>query len=191
LLLPLPGERAQNKMVPKGIRNFPQNDNPPSSAAVLLLIFPVNSEPYTVFIKRTEYPGVHSGQISLPGGRIEATDVDLQHTALRETSEELGISSDNIKIIGKLSPLFIPVSRFEVNPYVGYTNYKPDWKPDFNEVTYAIETSIKELSSPQVVKSEIWHIHGNNLNVPFYHVKNEKIWGATAMIIAEFLEMLI
>ncbi len=177
-------------MAPRGIRNFTLNENPPISAAVLILIFPANSEPFTVFMKRNEYPGIHSGQISLPGGKFEETDANLQQTALRETSEELGILSEKIKLIGKLSPLFIPISRINVHPFIGFVDVKPKWKPDFNEVTYLIETSIKDLSSPLAVKSEIWQLHGNNLEVPFYLLYNEKIWGATAMIIAEFLEVL-
>ena len=189
MLLPLPGEKVQLRMAPKGIRNFPPNKNMPNPAAVLILLFPVIDEPYTVLMKRTEYQGAHSGQISLPGGKIEAIDVDLAQTALRETKEELGILSEKINIIGKLTPLFIPVSGFDVHPYVGVITEKPDWNPDLNEVSYLIETSISELASAAVIKSEMRQLFGNELEVPFYHLHNEKIWGATAMMISEFLQI--
>jgi 8-oxo-dGTP pyrophosphatase MutT (NUDIX family) len=190
LLLPLPGEPSQLGMAPKGIRNFPLDKNIPKPAAVLMLFYPVDGEPYTVLMKRSEYPGAHSGQISLPGGRIEALDADLKQTALRETSEELGISPDKINVIGKLTPMYIPVSGFDVHPFLGFTFEKPDWKPDLSEVSYLIELSVNELTSPGVVKYEMWQLHGNELEVPFYLIHNEKIWGATAMIIAEFLQIL-
>jgi 8-oxo-dGTP pyrophosphatase MutT (NUDIX family) len=177
-------------MAPRGNRNFPENPGIPNPAAVLILLFPVSNVPYIVFMKRAEYPGIHSGQISLPGGRTEKGDTGLENTALRETTEELGIVSDNIKIIGKLSPLLIPVSGFVVHPFVGVVPYKPKWEPDKNEVSYLIESPVVELASRDNIKNEIWKLHGRKVEVPFYLVKDEKIWGATAMIISEFLEIM-
>ena len=190
LIKPLPGESAQLKMAPRGIHNFPNAIKNPSPAAVLLLLFPDKDIPYTVFIKRSEYQGAHSGQISLPGGKIEKSDATLEETALRETSEELGFFTKDIKILGKLSPLFIPVSGFNVHPFLGVIQNKPRWNPDKTEVTYIIETSVQELSSPKIIKSEQWQLHGTLREVPFYLIQNEKLWGATAMIVSEFLEII-
>jgi 8-oxo-dGTP pyrophosphatase MutT (NUDIX family) len=185
----LPGQQAQLKMAPKGIRNV-QVGSGLIPASVLILIYPVNDEPWTVCIKRNEYPGAHSGQISLPGGKKEPGDLNLEHTALRETSEELGIQAESIRILGKLSTLTITFSGFEVHPFVGMIDHKPEWNPDKDEVTYLIETPVKTLSSAKTIKHEMWHLREEMIKVPFFNVKNEKIWGATAMILSEFIEVL-
>jgi 8-oxo-dGTP pyrophosphatase MutT (NUDIX family) len=175
-------------MAPKGIKNFPVSPGI-IPASVLILIYPENNEPWTVFIKRNEYPGAHSGQISLPGGKKEPNDMNLEHTAIREASEELGIREESIRIIRRLSPLTISVSGFEVHPFVGTIDVKPEWKPDKNEVTYLIETPLKNLLSAKAIKHEMWQLRGEMLKVPFFGVKKEKIWGATAMIFSEFIEI--
>ncbi len=186
---PLPGKKAQDKMLPPGVRNF----SPPKTAtpaSVLFTLYPVMDEPWIVFIKRTEYSGAHSGQISLPGGKIEKTDKDFEFAALRETSEELGVPMEDIKIVGKLSLLHIPVSGFEVHPYIGILNTKPEWKTDANEVSYLIETPISNIIKPDAVKIELWNLRGAATEIPFYYINGEKIWGATAMMVSEFLEIL-
>lgn len=189
MVYPLPGEAAQYLMAPQGRRNFPRAKDS-STAAVLLLLYPVNNQPWIVFIKRPEYEGAHSGQVSFPGGKVEASDKSLYDTALRETSEELGITTSDLNFIGPLSPLHIPVSAFDVHPFIASCNQKPKWNPDPNEVTYILETSIENLLKPETAKKEIWTIRNEKVEVPFFHVENEKIWGATAMIISEFLTIL-
>jgi 8-oxo-dGTP pyrophosphatase MutT (NUDIX family) len=141
-------------------------------------------------MKRPDYDGAHSGQISFPGGKVETDDENLEQTALRETSEELGILKNKIQILGKLSPLKIQVSGFEVNPFVGFINEKPFWKPDPDEVAYLIEAPVTELLNPSISKIENWKLHNTNVDVPFYKIENEKIWGATAMILSEFIEII-
>jgi len=175
-------------MAPQGKQNF-QDMATKTRAAVLILLYPVKNEPWTIFIKRPEYKGAHSGQVGLPGGKIESSDENLEFTALRETSEELGIQKQII-IIGSLSSLVISVSNFEVYPFAGYLKNKPDWKPNSGEVKYVIEAPIAALLNPVSQKTEKWNMHGTEIDVPFYHIKNEKIWGATAMIISEFLEII-
>ena len=188
LTKPLPGEIAQFKMAPEGRRNF-KNAEKTTQAAVLILLYPKNDEVYTVFMKRPEYEGIHAGQISFPGGKYELTDPDYEYTALRETSEELGVPERTIKIIGKLTQLHIPVSGFNVHPYIGFTSKMPNWKPDPIEVTKVIETPLSLLADPSCIMNEIWNLHNTNLNVPFYNIGNEKIWGATAMILSEFIDI--
>lgn len=141
-------------------------------------------------MKRPEYEGSHSGQISLPGGKIEINDTSLAHTALRETNEELGISEENIQILGNLTSLKIQVSGFEVNPFVGFLKVKPLWKPDPNEVKYLIETPVNTLLDPSTTMVENRNLHNKNIDVPFFYIRNEKIWGATAMILSEFVEII-
>jgi 8-oxo-dGTP pyrophosphatase MutT (NUDIX family) len=182
---PLPGIDAQFLMAPSGRKEF-MYPGVPEKAAVLLLIYPKNQEPHIVFIKRPEYPGAHSNQISFPGGKYEQIDSDLKTTAIRETIEELGDKLDNIEIIGKLTPLLIPVSGFEVHPFVGSINYKPIWNPDPKEVLYILESSIRLLNNPETKKIETWNFKGADREVPFYKINKEKIWGATAMILSEY-----
>lgn len=186
LTLPLPGEEAQYALAPQGRRNFPEN-KVKTTAAVMILLFPIHDEPWLVFIKRPEYNGAHSGQVSFPGGKVESEDISLYHTAMRETSEELGIKKESIQYVGKLSPLLIPVSGFHVYPFVGSCSTNPNWNPDKEEVKYTIESPVSALQNNETIKTEIWNLHGHELEVPFYFVKEEKIWGATAMILAEFL----
>jgi 8-oxo-dGTP pyrophosphatase MutT (NUDIX family) len=158
----------------------------PELAAVMLLVFPVNNIPNIVFIKRPIYDGAHSNQVSFPGGRFEKIDIDLATTAIRETQEELGINLNNIKIIGKLTPLLIPISGYEVHPYVGVLEHQPTWQPDPEEVLYTIDVPLKNIFEKENQKKENWIFNGIDREVPFYAVNSEKIWGATAMILAEF-----
>jgi 8-oxo-dGTP pyrophosphatase MutT (NUDIX family) len=182
---PLPGNEAQFKMAPNFRKDFP-NSGIPEKASVLLLLYPVDNKPYIVFIKRTEYQGAHSNQISFPGGKYEDSDITIQTTAIRETQEELGNQLDGIEIIGCLSTLLIPVSGYEVHPFVGYLNYYPGWNPDPKEVSYLIETPVELINDPETKTVEIWNFEGIEREVPIYKIKNEKIWGATAMILSEF-----
>jgi hypothetical protein len=82
------------------------------------------------------------------------------------------------------------VSGFDVHPFAGFVREKPEWNPDLNEVSYLIEASLKEIINPKIIKQETLQIRGHELEVPFYAIHNEKIWGATAMILAEFIEII-
>lgn len=185
----LPGERSHIKMIPSVRRSF-KNNLQDKSAAVLILLFREDSEIKIAFIKRTEYEGVHSGQISFPGGMKEVSDRDLLHTSIRETSEETGINSEDIKVLGRISPLYIPVSNFEVQPYVAYMEYTPCFQPDPIEVDHMINVPLKHLMNKEYRKKEKWNLSGEKTWVPFYSFKNYKIWGATAMMLSEFLDII-
>lgn len=160
-------------------------------ASVLILLYPENEVVNTLLIKRTSGYGPHSGQISLPGGMWTSTDRDEKDTALRETAEETGINKRDIIILGKLTNLLIPVSNAEVSPFVGYIDYKPVFNPDPLEVEYLIEIPMKTLLNPEFVKKEEMLLSGRPVNVPYYLLKGEKVWGATAMILAEFIDLVI
>jgi 8-oxo-dGTP pyrophosphatase MutT (NUDIX family) len=183
----LPGESAHKKMAPS---NRPlKRDTNCQLAGVMLLLYQVNEDLFTAFMKRTEYPGVHSGQISLPGGRYEATDENLLKTALRETEEEFGIPQKNIEIIGNLTPLHIPVSGFDVYPFIGYLKAKPLFKTDPEEVAYLIEVSADFLCKPEIKKVENRIQNNKKICIPYFEINKNKIWGATAMILNEFIEI--
>ncbi len=190
LLLPLPGKDTQLLMAPRGRR--PENHGMPErQASVLLLLYPEKESTRIVFIKRNDYDGIHSGQVSFPGGRVEETDENFAATALRETNEEIGIAMNEIEIIGRLSPLHIPVSNYLVNPFVGYMNQKPEFQPNPGEVKYIITADLKIFQDPTILVNEEWDLFGELVKVPFYHVSNHKVWGATAMILSEFLQIMV
>jgi 8-oxo-dGTP pyrophosphatase MutT (NUDIX family) len=185
----LPGEKAQLMMAPTFRGGFPQQDEP-ARAAVLALLYPSGGETHLVFMKRNEYDGPHSAQISFPGGAWETKDGSLKNTAIRETREELGIYS-GIEILGRLTPLYIPVSHFKVFPFLGWSSCKPLFRPDASEVQYLIEVSLRELLDPENTQSEVMHHHGRSIEAPFYQVGTEKIWGATAMMLSEVLQLAV
>jgi 8-oxo-dGTP pyrophosphatase MutT (NUDIX family) len=185
---PLPGVEAQLRMSPSAIR-MSSSGKRIKKSGVLLLLYPCHGSIRIVFIKRTEYEGVHSGQVSFPGGKYEETDLTMAGTALRETMEETGIPVDEIKIIGQLTPLHIPVSQTDVFPYVGISYNRPVFKHNPAEVEYLIEAGIDELLDPANKKYEIMSIAGNDIEVPYFDIQNNHIWGATAMILSEFLEI--
>jgi 8-oxo-dGTP pyrophosphatase MutT (NUDIX family) len=186
---PLPGKDAQYRMAVTFRQNLP--DLPPKyHAGVLILLYPHQEELNVVFMKRPEYNGAHSGQISLPGGRNELCDKNMKDTALRETEEELGINRQNIQLIGKLTPLYIPISETKVYPFVGYSSFKPDFKPNQREVAYLIENKLSDFFSPQNVKSQAYQSAEYSGLMPYYDIQHEKIWGATAMIISELVAVL-
>lgn len=186
---PLPGISAQGKMAPEIRTGFEHDDNC-RSAAILIVLFPDEGSIHTVFMKRNEYDGPHSGQISFPGGMQEETDHDLMDTALRETEEEIGIHVDKQEVLGELTSLFIPVSNFCVTPYIGWLNDRPDFLPDRSEVQYLLIPTLDELMDPSNQYKEIIHRHGNDLLTPYIRIEEDIIWGATAMILSEFMELI-
>ncbi len=185
----LPGNDAHSRMEPELKHDF-LNEKNCREAAVLILLYPVNASLKIVFIKRNEYDGPHSGQISFPGGMKEDSDPDFTYTALRETEEETGVPSQKIEILGKLSKFFIPVSNFCVHPFVGWMDDAPEFKPDHSEVQYLICPSLAELSDPRNRKKGTFSRRGTIISTPYIDIEGEMIWGATAMMLNEFIELI-
>ena len=189
LLKPLPGIAAQEIMGAR-VKEMPliiPGDARPS--AVLSLLFLHNDILHTLLIKRTDDGRAHSGQISFPGGRYEPSDADLKATALREANEEVGIISDEVEMLGALTPLYIPVSNFVVNPFIGYSLKQPFYTPSSNEVARIIEVPLEELLHPErKTKVEVTSPVDKTFRrtVPAYKLNDGTIiWGATAMILSE------
>ncbi len=159
-------------------------------AGVLILIFPRKGELSTLLIKRTEYPGPHSGQVSLPGGKREITDRSIIYTALREAGEETGIDAGDITVLGTLTPLYVHISNLEVSPVVGYTDRPPDFRINSKEVEYLILISLKNLLGNTVKTEKNLKIRDEIICAPGYLIDNEYVWGATAMILSEFIEII-
>lgn len=183
----LPGERAQVLMAPT-FRGHVSSPDKAVDAAVLALFYPSNGQLSLVFIKRNEYDGPHSAQISFPGGIREPGDLTLKDTALREAREEVGINGE-IEVLGSLTPLHIPVSNFMVFPYVGWMKETPYFFPDPSEVQYVVEAPLHTLLDPSNRDSETRYHHEMPIEAPYYRVGEEKIWGATAMILSELLQL--
>lgn len=186
---PLPGPWAQVAMAPRPRTLRPAEDASPRQAGVLLLLYPLDGEPYLVLTVRTPNLNHHSGQISLPGGGWEDQDDSLQKTALRETEEELGIDSADVEVLGPLTPLYIPPSNNCVYPYVALAPRRPDFHPDPIEVADLLEVPLSLLADPAIRREEEWIWRDAPLHVPFYAVDKHKVWGATATILAEFLAL--
>jgi 8-oxo-dGTP pyrophosphatase MutT (NUDIX family) len=161
-------------------------------SSVLLLLYPDGESINTVLIQRPKYAGVHSGQISFPGGKHEKDDVDFSYTAIRETYEEVGVEMSSIHLIGQLTELYIPPSNFMVYPFVGYTNEKPKFKPDNTEVSKIIHVNIFDFLDEKnvILNGEIMVRFGIKLKIPYYKIEDNIIWGATAMIMSEFVEII-
>lgn len=186
---PLPGKKHQYLMAPE-IRMSAGKRSGKTKAAVLVCLFEGKNDLQTVFIKRTEYDGPHSGQISFPGGMWKATDNNLEETALRETMEETGIRSEHARILGSLSPLHIPFSNTTVYPFVAFYDHEPFFRIDEKEVSYLILANLRFFLDLRNRKKEKWLLAGKETEVPFFQLDNNKIWGATAMILSEFLAVI-
>ncbi|MFZ6051263.1 NUDIX hydrolase [Halocola ammonii] len=192
----LPGETSHQKMMsysrPTAAEAF-KHKVPPRQSGVLLLLYPKAGEMHTVFIKRPSYEGVHSAQISFPGGRHEPGDSDLKETALREAEEEVGVKRSDIKIIGQLSELYIPPSNFLVYPSVGMIDYEPQFVPEEREVDQIIESSLQTIISEETIEEREIFIKNYNRHIvaPTFQIQGHTIWGATAMILAEFKDLVL
>lgn len=191
---PLPGKEAHIKMSPQPVdlRRFepklPENHR---KSGVLLLFYPTSEGSFFPLIKRPIYPGVHSGQVAFPGGKMEPEDETIVQTALREAEEEIGINRSKVTILGNLSDLFIPTSNFLVSPVVGFTEQKPDLIPEEKEVSRIISTELLQLFDPMVRKQKVLELRPNLLlNTPYFDIDGEIVWGATAMILSELIQIL-
>ncbi|WP_369049020.1 CoA pyrophosphatase [Tenacibaculum sp. UWU-22] len=191
----LGGLKTQYKLAPATRLQYTpekiKNKNP-KKAAVLALFYPDKNNKTTFLLtKRASYNGTHSGQISFPGGKTEKTDLNLQETALRETYEEVGVSTPTIKVIRELTDIYIPPSNFLATPFIAYTNTQPNFKYN-SEVAELIEVLASDLLNKlNLTSAKISTPYMKNVTVPCFKLNNYVVWGATAMILAEIKELLI
>jgi 8-oxo-dGTP pyrophosphatase MutT (NUDIX family) len=170
--------------------NISRSKNKARQSAVLILIYPIDNIPHVLFIKRAKDKTVHSGQISFPGGKKENSDSSHIDTALREAEEEVGISKDYVEILGQLSKFYIPPSNFDVYPIIGVSSKQPRFVTN-HEVDMIIEVEIRDLTNEQnQTYKKIKISDGNEYVVPCYYIKKNVIWGATAMILSELMNLL-
>ncbi len=186
----LPGMEAQLRMAPetRKVELRKKADADTRHSAVLMLFFPKNEQVCLVMIKRAADNSVHSNQIAFPGGKRETEDISLMHTALRETHEEIGIHPSEVKIIGQLSDLYIPPSNFMVTPFVGIMEKEPVFDPN-EEVERVLVVPLSDLlSRKNTTEKEISTRIGEWI-VPCYTLDGEIVWGASAMMLAEWLAL--
>jgi len=191
---PLPGWEAQKVLSPVKSERYRLNEASSKKAGVLALLFPdKNKHLQLVFIKRPDINPLdkHSGQVSFPGGKYEVNDIDLSDTAIREAHEEIGLIKNDIQIIGHLSPIYVFVSNFLVQPTVAYIDYSPNFILQESEVDYIITAPIFTLLEPSTIKQMNLTIRGIEMkNVPYFNLDGEILWGATAMITSELIHVI-
>lgn len=185
----LPGELAHKEMAPihRPLPSEARQWSDTKYSGVLVLMYPNNDRIHTALMMRPDYQGVHSNQVSFPGGRKEESDEDIQFTALREAEEELGIRKEKVSVIGHLSELYIPPSKSLVTPVLAYSEERPEFIPDKREVEALIEADLFDMfESKHFNNTEIVTSKYLLREVPAILYQGYTIWGATAMILNEF-----
>jgi len=192
---PLPGEKAQYRMASYTrkdieLRNIKPRDDV-RVAAVLAMLYPKDGESHIALMQRTDR-GAHAGQVSFPGGGVEEQDNDLIDTALREAQEEVNIQPNDVQILGELTPLHIPISNSMVHPIVGYSHVVPDYVAEPEEVKAVIEAPLADFFNPDKLKTTDMRVPTGFVlkDTPYFDIKDYVVWGATAMMMNELLEVI-
>ena len=190
----LPGIKAQKLMAPiidldeRFMQHLAAKARP---GAVLILFYGDHRQICFPLIQRPVYNGTHSGQISLPGGKMDPGDPDLIFTALRETEEEIGVPAKQIEVIAELTPLYIPVSNFLIHPVVGVMHQEPVFQKDPYEVHQIIISNTEELLSGNNIRNVLVAASsGKQIEAPCFDIQGHIVWGATAMILSELVQLL-
>ncbi len=165
-----------------------EKSNEMKQAAVLICFFKKDGEYHIPLIRRPMHEKNHPGQIALPGGAREKKET-LANTSLREAFEEVGIIPENVEIIGKMTPLPVPVSKYLISPFIGVTKQEPKWNINKQEVDELIILKFRDLIESDKGYYEDWKLNGNMLRVPIFKVMNKDIWGATAAVLSELLDL--
>ena len=192
LALPLPGVAAQKQMAPTPERKGWSPDLRPAearrAAALVLLYDSPEGLTFPLTVRHADLPD-HGGQVSLPGGKIDAGETAAD-AALREAHEELGVDTSGIRLVGSLSSFWLVVSRFVIEPFVGVVDVRPTFAPSAGEVTEVIEVPVAEWRDPARLGWDQRARDGIVIRYPYVLVRGQRVWGATAMILAELQEVL-
>jgi 8-oxo-dGTP pyrophosphatase MutT (NUDIX family) len=187
----LPGVDAQLRMAPVPRGGWKPGFAPEQAkpAAALLLMFPVDGQPVILLTKRASALPNHAGQVSLPGGAVDPGET-IEDAALREAEEEVGLAPTDVKVLGRLTPLHIPVSGFVLHPVVGLALDRPAMRAEPGEVERIIEAGVAELIDPARHHRVSRRIGAYEFEMPYFDLDGEQVWGATAMVLAEFTAVL-
>lgn len=187
----LPGAAAHEPLSPRPRREWPAGFNPARirNAAGLLLVAAIDDDAHVVLTVRADTLGRHSGQVSLPGGVVDPGE-SFEQAALREAHEEIGLDPGAVRVLGELTPLDIPVSGFRLHPIVGCALPLPDLQPSDGEVARILHVPVATLQAAASVQTRSVERDGRMLEIPFFGFAGTEIWGATAMVLAEFLAVL-
>ena len=188
---PLPGPNAHLPLAPRPRRGWHPGQVRPGAltAAGLVLLYPLRDQPHVLLTVRAGALAQHAGQVSFPGGKLEE-DETVSHAALREAAEEVGVNPDEVRLLGGLSTLYIPVSNFALHPVLGIANQRPLFRPDEAEVRRLLEAPVRVLLDSAGPRRGMRWRGDEQVQVPYFEVCEERVWGATAMILAELLAML-
>jgi 8-oxo-dGTP pyrophosphatase MutT (NUDIX family) len=190
----LPGYEAHRKMLPPGrVLKTPDHElSLVKQSSVLLLLFPEDDHLFICLTKRPSTMKHHPGQISFPGGKVEAEDISAEVTALREAREEVGVEPSSVEMLGKLSDLYVEVSQFFIQPFVAWADSRPEFLVNSGEVEELILLPLDVfIRDRETIISEIeLETFSGLLRVKYYPIGKEIIWGATAMILSELFEIL-
>lgn len=192
---PLPGLAAQLRMAPSPRVGWDPLKLPAGTrdGAALVLIYPHHDTLHLALTVRGSGMRNHTGQVSLPGGRVDEGET-IEAAALREAEEEIGVPRGSVLVLGLLTPLHIPVSNYLLHPVVGFVPARPVFNRAEWEVARIIEPSVEQLRDPVTVKREFRNRTADGesiqIDVPFFDIEQEKVWGATAMVLAEFCAIL-
>ena len=187
----LPGPAAQRRMAPVPRRGWTPGVLPDDlrRAAALLVLYPVDGAAAFLLTKRSSDLPHHSGQVSLPGGAVDDGET-LEQAALREAQEEIGLHPSLVTLLGGLTPMHIPVSRYVLNPFVGVVASPPVVVVEPREVERVIEVPVAALVDPARHCRTTRERDGIEIDMPYFDLDGEQVWGATAMVLAEFAALL-
>ncbi|MCC7123591.1 MAG: CoA pyrophosphatase [Acidobacteria bacterium] len=195
LQLPLPGVDAQLRLAPRPRAGWDPHRLPDGlrDAAALILLYPRHDAPHLLLTVRGGHLRHHTGQVSLPGGAVDPGET-IEAAALREALEEVGVDPRGVDVLGRLTPLHVPVSGFLLHPVIGVAARRPHFTPAPDEVARLLEVPLRDLLDHTRVRTErqVRERAGRlvEMDVPFFDVADEKVWGATAMVLAEFAALL-
>jgi 8-oxo-dGTP pyrophosphatase MutT (NUDIX family) len=182
LVRDLEGRFVRSMEPPEGITARP--------GAVLILLYPDGADLRLPLTVRSDRLPNHRGEVSLPGGATDPQDDSPAATALRECWEEMGVAPGSVDVWGSLASIYIPPSNFRITPVVGYSVRPPALKPNDDEVSAVLTVTLRELLDPARVVVERWTLRGVDVQVPFFAIAGHKVWGATALILSEFVARL-
>ena len=157
--------------------------------AAVLLLLTNRGGARVVFAKRTERVAHHKGQFSFPGGIVETWDGSRLETALREAKEEIGLPASAVEVLGTLDDTETRATQFVITPFVGLIRDPVSYTPDGKEIERVLEIPLEALLEPANFRVEMWERNGEVQPVYFYEYEGETIWGATARILKQFLDL--